>query len=475
MSKKKSMVLLILITIVLVVVGAMSVISFPVPGTVKNYNSILSIIDLGSDLGGGFYAVYYPEGVISAEDYQSEYESLPEENRADYAAKYVAHGGIYVEKNLVDDDFIEDFNASFEIIAERFKTLELAGLTVGVQDDYTIRVQIPKTVSEADTILTNLVYTGEFNLTHSSSTKPLLQATRYHAIDEYFTKAGMRKAADGTVYISLGLTQLGREEFAEISETVASDTDDQVLEFNVGENSVLSLTVSGILDTKTLYISGGESEESAKTIVALLNSCIKGNVLEMELTKSDTLTYESTLGKSVTTLLLIGMGVAVLAMAIYSIARYRGLGAVHLYAFVTFTLALILALALISGMAITLGSMLAVVFSAGLMVATNYIIFENVRAEFATGKTLAASIKSAYKKCLFPVIEQHALVFIGALLTYFIAITEAHTFGLILALGTVFSAVATLLVTRFYWHIMMNQAKNQFKFCGFKREVEEDD
>ena len=63
MGKKKSAALIVLFTVVLVGLVFMSVASFPV-SAVYNYNSLLSMIDLSTDLGGGYTAVYYPEDVI---------------------------------------------------------------------------------------------------------------------------------------------------------------------------------------------------------------------------------------------------------------------------------------------------------------------------------------------------------------------------------------------------------------------------
>ena len=57
MGKKKSAVLIVLFTVVLVGLIFMSVASFQV-SAVKNYNSLLSMIDLSTDLGGGYTAVY---------------------------------------------------------------------------------------------------------------------------------------------------------------------------------------------------------------------------------------------------------------------------------------------------------------------------------------------------------------------------------------------------------------------------------
>lgn len=75
MGKKKSVVLIVLITIVLAGVLFLSITPTFYVSNVNRFNSLLSIVDLGSDLGDGYYTVYYPEGVIS----KSEYEMLEAE------------------------------------------------------------------------------------------------------------------------------------------------------------------------------------------------------------------------------------------------------------------------------------------------------------------------------------------------------------------------------------------------------------
>ena len=91
MGKKKSVVLMTLITIVLVVLSVLA--AFPVftrPGTngVKKWNPAVLQYDLGSDFGGGYYAYYYPQGVISKTEYeQNEQGLLAAKEQADKAVK----------------------------------------------------------------------------------------------------------------------------------------------------------------------------------------------------------------------------------------------------------------------------------------------------------------------------------------------------------------------------------------------------
>ena len=74
MGKKKSVVLMTLLTIVIVVLCAITAFpSFYIPGSdkVKKWNPAVLQYDLSMDLGGGYYAYYYPEGVISENEYES--------------------------------------------------------------------------------------------------------------------------------------------------------------------------------------------------------------------------------------------------------------------------------------------------------------------------------------------------------------------------------------------------------------------
>ena len=94
MGKKKSVVLMVLLTIVIFVLTALTVFPmFSIPGTVQKWNPVVLQYDLGSDLGGGYYAYYYPEGVISETEYNSNLEALGDDEKTDYEKSYVQIDG----------------------------------------------------------------------------------------------------------------------------------------------------------------------------------------------------------------------------------------------------------------------------------------------------------------------------------------------------------------------------------------------
>ena len=74
---------MVLLTIVIVVLCAITVVpSFTIPGTVKIWNPVVKQYDLGADLDGGYYAYYYPTGVIS----ETEWKNLEPADQDDYKA-----------------------------------------------------------------------------------------------------------------------------------------------------------------------------------------------------------------------------------------------------------------------------------------------------------------------------------------------------------------------------------------------------
>ena len=93
MGKKKSVVLMTLLTIVIVVLSALTV--FPridLPNSVKSWNPAVMQYDLGMDLGGGYYAYYYPEGVITENEFENNCADLTGEELDElmrFSVKYV--------------------------------------------------------------------------------------------------------------------------------------------------------------------------------------------------------------------------------------------------------------------------------------------------------------------------------------------------------------------------------------------------
>ena len=124
MGKKKSIVLMVLLTIVIVILCAITVVpsfslSVLVKDSVKIWNPVVSKYDLGTDLDGGYYAYYYPTGVIS----EAEYKNLDKEDQDKIMGFLIEHSPyadakldeqIYILKSSRHENFYNMDNGSIQ-------------------------------------------------------------------------------------------------------------------------------------------------------------------------------------------------------------------------------------------------------------------------------------------------------------------------------------------------------------------------
>lgn len=531
MSKTKSVVMTAIITVVLVLLCLMCVVpEFSVPfrvgGVYTKYNSVVNVIRYGSDLGGGYCSVYYPDGVISAADYDAQVKQWnailsdgsalstakdkAQREKDEYVKKYVAYtkanfpsssapetAAIYLERNeacyeetagvyTVNATFESDFKDAVNVIAKRFDKKNLSYLNVSVRDDYTIEVDVPRTVEDPDSLFTQMSYTGEFTLRSSTRNGALLNPVGDKTVSDYFESASSVASGDTGVVV-LKLTSLGKDTIYEITDKLREDEEDATLYFYVGydakkesNEALISLKLSDAdegLNQRTLYISGSFTPEQAENVGIVIDSCIRYGAVGVGLSAGKTVDYTVGSGKSAVTAMYIALGALILASFIFFLIRYRGLGVAHIYGYISYLICMLMFIAFLGGMSLTASGVAAVVLTSVLLTLSNVFVFENVRKEFATGKTLTFAIKAGYKRSLAPVLDTHLVLLLLSFVSIFVGIGEASVFAYIFLLGVLMSGISVLLLTRYYWHVLMGLVRRskQYSFCGFKWEVDEDE
>ena len=495
MGKKKSAALIILFTVVLVGLIFVSVASFPV-SAVYNYNSLLSVIDLSTDLGGGYTVVYYPEGIISQEEYsalEAEFEETQgtDDATTDPAQLYKKHGGIYLSvedvcdsEGAVTESFRNEFESAFRALQNRFEQKSYSSYSIKLEDDYTIRVDVPYTDESASTMFDMMAYSGR--LYFSDSAESVSLATKnilMEGTSEYIREAGAVAANVGySTYIRF--TAAGREKFAEITSSLLDSSSDSssssaTMYIYMGENVLTSVQFSTALDQDTVYISNSSNpmtQGDAETLAAVINSALASeNVFSINLEALRVATVAPTLGDNAALIAAIVFGVLIVAMLVFFLVRYKGMGVAHMYGFLAYACVLVLCMAFIDAIQLSVAGLIAIALSAAIMVFFNAYAFKNIRDEFATGKTLTASVKAGYKKSLAFTIDAHIVLLLLSAALCLISTGTMFYAGLIFVLGTVISAACTLAVTRFCLHVFLAQPKNKIAFCNLKREETEDE
>lgn len=503
MGKIKSAICLTLFTLLIAALCFICTVSFSYgTNNVHTFNSILRLTakdaDLGAPygsggyLGGGYSAVYYPEGVISEQEYADNLAGYPDDekgnaDKADYAAKYVAYGNVYLEKETVcggsdksepSEEFKAQFDDTLKILEARYASLKKDGVRLEVRDGFTVGVFLPKDLmtNELYAFACN-AYTGDVTVrfgTAADSADTILPARTNKTINDYIKKASSRTAADGTVYVVIEFTKEGREVIAEKTAEASSGS---TLYFMIGENSVIPLSVSEKIDQDTLYISGSYSAESAKICTEAINTSLKANGQDLlELTVGETTVHKALYGNNALYGLYIAYGVCFLAMAVFFFVRYGRLAFAHLYTYLIFLFCMILCVWSIPFLYLSTETFLALMLASLFLCVGNVLVFERARTFYSQNKAITVCVKNAYKESLWTLIDMHVIFAALAFITFGIGLTNLSAFAFVFGLGVAFSAIGTIGLTRFLWAIMMPFAKDKGRFCHFKRnriQVEE--
>ncbi len=509
MTKVKSAVALILSTILILGLCFICTVSFSYGvDNMNTFNSVVSRMakdaNIGNSyasgeryVGGGYSAVYYPKGVISAQEYSDNLEGLTDAAQADpdnaekaeavteYTENHVRYpdenGALYLEKETVygkdgteiSEEFKTEFQNALSLVRNRVERLHVEGAKVSVRDDYSIAVALPA-YSDATAIALNyFAYTGDFMLKYGSdaaSATPITLA-KGETIRDY-VRGARYMAGNNSAAVVVDFTGKGKKVLSGWTDTAAETA--VTLYFYVGENTVISLSVNEKIDSSTLYISGNYTEGSAKAVALTMDSAINGEKTDLTFTVGDTIRREAQFGNLALTLLFAAFGALYLGLAVFFFVRYRALGFVFLYSSLLWLFSMILLVWAIPFLHLGVETFIAAALAAVLLAVTTVMTYESVKKEYAFGRTMAASLKTGYKRVLLPVLDVHVVLALISFITFFIALTELRVFAFTFGLGVVLSFLAFAL-GRFFWSVFMIYAKDKGKFCNFKREDSDDE
>lgn len=505
MGKVKSAIITSLLVIAILVAAFFGVASFNVSKT-QRYNSIASGIHLGGEYSGYAYATLYPEGVISAQDYNF----LDEDD----AKEYRAEAGVYVGNDVDVEDLKTKVAADAEKINKRFSDKGLSSYTVTVEDGITVRVAVPtnytyaaytganasgrstdysvasgtlsyltadgymmlrttdSTASSTDTATTGSARKDEFTDTVTVNGSSTYSLTGYTEDVNAFFKGVNSFTVGSTSVISFDLTEKGRERMQEITSYVAN-TSSQTLYVFLGETQMLQVSCTEAIDSDVLQFTSSDANSAQNSAIAL-HSAINGGALELSYEEIDTV-YSSvaTGGEYAAVLAVCACLVIMIAVIVALVVKYKKLGIVVGLNVLVYALVLLYALFLLK-VQVTAAVLVTAVAGLALLAFTNVYVFEEVRRQCKTGKTLQSAVKAAYKRTVLPVVDFHVVLFVLALLLAFVAGGEVAACGHVLVVA-VLSSYVLYWFTRFMWYVTSSQVKDKFRFGGFKREVYGDD
>lgn len=145
-----------------------------------------------------------------------------------------------------------------------------------------------------------------------------------------------------------------------------------------------------------------------------------------------------------------------LLVGLFMIFYYRKAGTVAA-ASLTFTVLFILGVLAGFSATLTLPGIAGIILTIGMAVDANVLIFERIREELATGKTVKASIESGFAKANSAIVDSNITTFFTGIILYQFGTGPIQGFALTLMIGIAASLFSALVIARVVFDFMVSK------------------
>lgn len=214
------------------------------------------------------------------------------------------------------------------------------------------------------------------------------------------------------------------------------------------ENEVKSIAYIKSQITDSGEISGRFTKQSAEDLALTLRS----GALPATITYQEERTVGPSLGadsiKAGVTASVAGLAFVILFMVIY----YKGAG-VNAVVALLLNVVLTVAALIIFKATLTLPGIAGLILSIGMAVDSNVLIFERIREEWQTGKTIPSAVEQGFARAFATIIDTHVTTIVACLFLFVFGTGPIRGFAVTLVLGLLANLFSAVYVSRtiFMW------------------------
>ncbi len=201
-------------------------------------------------------------------------------------------------------------------------------------------------------------------------------------------------------------------------------------------------TINGVIPGKGI-IEGNFTLESAKELSDQLNA----GALPVSLKIEETRVLEATLGREAVAQTTRAGAIGLALVLLFMLWKYRLPGVLANVALILYTLFSIAAFKLLE-MTLTLPGIAGFILSIGMAVDANILIFERLKEELASGKTLKAAIDNGFKRAFTAIFDSNICTLLTCYVLYTFGTGAIRGFAVTLALGVAISMFTAITCTR---------------------------
>ncbi len=246
--------------------------------------------------------------------------------------------------------------------------------------------------------------------------------------------------------VTRGIAQRGLESFAP-----GSDPQTAAQHFAIVlDNELISVPFidfqqnpDGIDGRNGSQIEGGFTIETAQE----LSNLLKTGALPVKLDLISQSQVSASLGQQALDQSLVAGGVGLLLVALFLLVFFRFLGVVAVLALVVYSLFMFALIKLIP-IVMTLPGIAGLILTIGVAADANIVIFERIKEEVRSGRSIQASIATGYRKGLTAIIDANVTTVMVAFILFVLASAGVKGFAFTLGVGTIVSFLTAVVFTQ---------------------------
>ncbi|MBO5561647.1 MAG: protein translocase subunit SecD [Firmicutes bacterium] len=368
-------------------------------------------------------------------------------------------GGVYIVYEAAKDNpTAEEMAAAVSMIQQRLDFNNWTEAEAAIEGDLgnRIRVEIPG-VDDAESAVEDIGSTAHLTFCDAEG----------NVLVDGSNVSDAQPASDGVgnYLVSLEFDAQGTKDFAEATKA------------NIGQPLVIMMDDMPVSSpTVNQEITGGKAQITGNFTldeVENLANKIRAGSLPFNLTPIEYNEVGARLGaESLSTSLFAGM-IGIFLVLVFMLLFYRIPGVAADLALVIYTAIVVIVMSLF-GLTLTLPGMAGIVLSIGMAVDANVIIFERIKEEVRTGKTLKTSLKNGFSRALPAILDGNITTLIACVVLWWLGTGPVKGFAQTLSIGIIVSMFTAIFVTRVILNSLLGVGLNNPVLYGAKAAKKEE-
>lgn len=408
-KKKRSIICLILTVIITAFVGLIEITGMPL-WTPLEIVPMVNEIKLGLDLRGGMRVVY-----------QADLDSLETDSKA------------------------ESLDSAMEVLRTRLDGAGYNEATVTKQGNDQIVVEVPGVENPdelSDVLMKPAVLEFKAPGDKSGETGDTLLTG-----DDVEKAYASYNSQTSQYVVSLEFTKEGKEKFAEATKKYKG----KIIYICLDDSVISNPTVNAQITDGKAIIEGKFTVQSAQNLASLIQS----GALPVQLEEIAIKNVGATLGSGSLEKTILA-GVIAFALILLFMAIVYGIsGLMADLALIVYMVLMVIALYLFN-VTLTLPGIAGIILSLGMAVDANVVVFERIKEELNSGRSVVNSVEKGFKNALAAVFDANITTLIAVVVLAIFGTGTVQGFAVTLGIGIVLSLITEVLIVRTFLRWMLN-------------------